>query len=69
MADVIRVGDMVETAIYVGKKRVPIGTGRVVAIHSGYCDVDHCYPHGNPWIYAETNGTMRKIEKEGKVKP
>ena len=58
----ILVGDIVETAVYVGVERRPTGRGRVVRIHSGYCDVDHCYPYGAPWIYGETNSSLRKIE-------
>jgi hypothetical protein len=67
MDDEIRVGDMVEIAVYVGTERRPAGKGRVVAVHSGYCDVDHCYPCAAPWVYAETTRDLRKItwEKDG----
>ncbi|MDO9527760.1 MAG: hypothetical protein Q7J27_01225 [Syntrophales bacterium] len=64
MSDEIKVGDMVETAVYVGTVRRPMGRGRVEAVHSGYCDVDHCYPYGAPWIYVETTNTLRKIDLE-----
>ena len=57
-----KIGDIVETSVYVGTERIPMGHGRIVAIHSGYCDVDHCYPYGRPWIYAETNTSLRKID-------
>jgi len=59
----IQAGDMVETAVYVGCKRVPMGNGRVVAVRNGYCDVDHCYPYGAPWIYAETTNILKKIDR------
>ena len=62
MNNEITIGDMVETAVYVGTERRSMGRGRVVAVHSGYCDVDHCYPYGAPWIYAETTNTLRKID-------
>lgn len=62
MADGIQVGDIVETAVYVGWERRPTGRGRVVRVHSGYCDVDHCYPYGAPWIYGETTSSLRRIE-------
>ena len=62
MSDEIKVGDMVETAVYVGVERRPTGRGRVEAVHSGYCDVDHCYPYGAPWIYGETTSSLRKLE-------
>jgi hypothetical protein len=65
MADEIRVGDMVETAVFVGTERRPTGRGIVIAVHSGYCDVDHCYPYGAPWIYAETTSWLRKITRRG----
>ena len=64
ISELITCGDIVETAVYVGCVRKPTGTGRVVAVHSGYCDVDHCYPHGMPWIYAEITSTLRRISKE-----
>ena len=63
MCDKFEVGDIVETAIFVGGERRPMGTGRVVSVHSGYCNVDHCYPYAPPWIYAETNSSLRKIEE------
>lgn len=59
--DDIKVGDMVETAVYVCNERRPTGRGLVVAVHSGYCEVDHCYPYGAPWIYAETTSHLRKL--------
>lgn len=67
MSEEIQVGDMVETAIYVGSERHPTGRGKVVAVHSGYCDVDHCCPCAAPWIYPETTASLRKLESE--VKP
>ena len=62
MDNEIRVGDMVETAVYVCGERRPMGRGRVVRVHSGYCDVDHSYPYGAPWIYGETTSSLRKME-------
>ena len=62
MSEEYNVGDMVETAVFVGTKRIPMGRGRVVAVHSGYCDVDHCYPYAAPWIYGETNSSLKKTE-------
>ena len=62
MDNEIRVGDTVETAVYVCGERRPMGCGLVVCVHSGYCDVDHCYPYGSPWIYGETTSSLRKIE-------
>lgn len=60
----IHVGDMVETAVYVCQERRPTGIGRVVRVHSGYCDVDHCFPYAAPWIYAEITSHLRKCDKE-----
>ena len=62
MDNEIRIGDMVETSVFVGQKRISMGRGRVVKVHSGYCDVDHCYPYGKPWVYAETTNSLRKIK-------
>lgn len=59
----IRVGDMVETAVYVCGERRPTGSGRVERVHSGYCDVDHCYPYAAPWIYGENTSSLRKIRR------
>lgn len=61
MDDEIKVGDMVETAVYVCGDRRPMGQGRVVSVHSSYCDVDHCYPYGQPWIYGEVTSHLRKL--------
>jgi hypothetical protein len=61
MEDKIKVGDMVETAVFVGSTRIPMGQGMVVAVHSGYYEVDHCYPYAAPWIYAEAAISVRKI--------
>ncbi len=61
MDDEIEVGDIVETSVYVAGERIPMGKGRVITIHSGYCDVDHCYPYGAPWIYAENTSSLRKL--------
>lgn len=58
----VRVGDMVETAVYMCGERRPMGRGYVVRVHYGYCGVDHCYPYGAPWIYGETTSSLRKIE-------
>jgi len=62
--DVIRVGDIVETAVYVGCNRVPTGIERVVRVNSGCCDVDHCHPNGNVWIYSEPTASLKKINIE-----
>lgn len=62
MEEEIKVGDIVETSVYVGGTRIPTGKGRVVHVHSGYCDVDHCYPYGEPWIYGETTSHLRKLD-------
>ena len=61
-SDKINIGDIVETSIYVGHERRVTGRGQVVAVHSGYCDVDHCYPYAAPWIYGETTVSLRKLE-------
>ena len=58
-----QIGDIVETVVFVCGERIPMGRGKVVAVHSGYCDVDHCWPYGAPWIYAETNVSLKKIEE------
>lgn len=58
----INVGDMVETCVYIGCERVPMSKGRVVAVHSGYCDVDVCYPFGAPWIRMEKTSSLRVLE-------
>ena len=63
MDDKIRVGDMVQTAVYVGRERRPTGSGRVIRVHSGYCEVDRCYPFGAPWINYETISSLRKLER------
>jgi hypothetical protein len=60
----IKAGDMVETAVYVGHERRPTGSGLVVAVHSGYCDVDHCYPYAAPWVYGENTCTLRRISHD-----
>jgi len=62
MDNEIRIGDMVETSIFVGQKRISMGRGRVIKVHSGYCDVDHCYPYGKSCVYAETTNSLRKIK-------
>ena len=64
MSNEIKIGDTVETAVYVGTERRPMGRGRVEAVHLGYCDVDHCYPYGAPWIYAEATNTLKRIDQE-----
>lgn len=64
MDDEIQVGDIVETAVYVCGERRAMGRGLVKAVHSGYCDVDHCYPYGRPWIYGETTSSLRKISDQ-----
>lgn len=61
MDDKIKVGDIVETAVYVGGERIAMGKGRIVRVYSGYCDVDHCYNYGAPWIYGKTTSSLRKI--------
>lgn len=43
-----RVGDIVETAVFVGRERIPMGRGRIVAVQSGYCEVD--IGVGAPWV-------------------
>lgn len=58
----IKAGDMVQIFIFVGKKRVPMGRGKVIKVHSGYCEVDHCYPYGAPWIYGEPLDALEKVE-------
>lgn len=60
----IGAGDMVETTVFVGEKRISVGSGRVERVYSGYCDVDHCYPYAVPWIYGETISSLRKIHEE-----
>jgi len=35
MSEEYTVGDMVETAVFVGTKRIPMGRGMVVAVHRG----------------------------------
>lgn len=62
MNEEIKVGDIVETAVYVNRKRIAMGRGMVVSVHSGYCEVDHCYPYGNPWIYPEKTTSLIKID-------
>lgn len=59
----IKVGDYVETSVFVGSERRPTGEGMVVAVHSGYCDIDHCFPYGTPWIYPERTDSLIKIRR------
>ncbi len=58
----MKVGDIVETAVFVGKERRPTGRGRVLAIHSGYYDVDICYPYAEPWIVSFADGALMVIK-------
>ena len=58
------VGDIVETAVFVGRERRPVGSGRIVAVYSGYCDVDIGYPHSAPWIVAYSDGELRRKEND-----
>lgn len=55
-----RVGDLVETAVFVGRQRRPTGKGRVTTVHSGYCDVDIC-PEGEPWIVPFSHPQLRRL--------
>jgi hypothetical protein len=58
------VGQMVETAVYVGRDRVPMSKGRIVAVHSGYCDVDVMSHHGGaPWIQSYPKFALRAVER------
>jgi hypothetical protein len=58
----IKIGDLVETAVYVLNKRIPMSKGIVVAIHPGYCEVDIMSLHGGaPWIIQETTFNLRVI--------
>jgi len=59
----IRVGDKVETCVYVCGERRPMNRGMVVRVHSGYCDVDIGSLHGcAPWVVGEVTSHLRKIE-------
>ena len=44
-----------------------MANGKIVAIHSGYCDVDIMSLHGGaPWIVQETNSSLRIVENKEK---
>ena len=60
----VKVGDMVETCVFVLGERIPMAHGRVVAIHGGYCDVDVMSHHGGrPWIRQEMTHNLRIVER------
>jgi len=59
----LKVGQTVETSVSVCGERRPMATGKIVAVHSGYCDVDIMSLHGgNPWIIYPTNTSLRIME-------
>lgn len=60
----IKVGDMVETAVYRGNERVPMASGRVVRLFDGLAEVDIMSHHGGaPWITLHDESHLRKIEE------
>lgn len=62
MSKEIRLGDMVQTAVFVGAERVPMATGRVVAIRNGSCDIDIMSHHGGaPWIVSKPTHSLEKV--------
>lgn len=59
------VGDKVQGGVFVAGQWVKTRTGIVVAVHSGYCDVDVGSLHGcAPWVLKEPNNCLRLMPDE-----
>ena len=58
---VFQVGQVVGTGVWIGTEYRPMGKGRIEKVHSGYCDVDICYPHAAPWIVGYHNADLRHV--------
>jgi len=62
MADDIRHGDVVETCVFVCNERRPVQFGKVVGVHSGYCEVDVGSICGcRPIVNSEVTWGLRKV--------
>ena len=62
MSDSIKVGDMVETCVYVCHQRIPMDRGRVISINGGVAEVDVMSHHGGaPWVKLESVCTLMKV--------
>jgi len=57
-----RVGQKVWTSVSFGGVRKRMTQGVIVAVHSGYCDVDVMSLHGGaPWIVQQTNSALEAV--------
>ena len=62
------VGQLVMTGVYIGCEWHAMAVGRIVAVHSGYCDVDVRSLHGGaPWIVQKTNTELRPNQPQPNV--
>lgn len=57
-----KVGDQVRTYVWIGHDKRAMGSGTVVAVHSGYCDVNIAPPSAAPWIVGEPNTHLELLE-------
>jgi hypothetical protein len=56
----LTVGRKVRSGVWVGGTWQPMALGIIVAVHSGYCDVDIMGLHGGaPWVVQYTNTSLR----------
>ncbi len=56
------VGQKVWTSVSVGGVSKRMAQGVIVAVHSGYCDVDVMSLHGGaPWIVQQTNSALEAV--------
>lgn len=57
----LTVGRRVRSGVWVGGTWQPMALGIIVAVHSGYCDVDIMGLHGGaPWVVQYTNTSLRE---------
>ena len=72
MSDEIRVGDMVQTGVYVHDEWRPSYSGRVVHLSPDgtVAQVDVMSHHGGrPWIHHEATSHLRKLDQEKQEPP
>jgi len=59
-----RIGDMVQTGVFVLNEWVPMASGRIVDDHGGYFDVDVMSHHGGaPWVTQHTYAQVRPVKE------
>lgn len=64
--DLFRVGQFVQTLVFIGAKSQPMAKGKVVAVHSGFCEVDIMSLHGGaPWVVYHPNNALLRLDEKG----